>query len=146
MTTTTIDLAELAGNPYWGQTRPGDRRYRRRPTAEDVAPRPAVPAHLREAERQKDLAEVGEQQRQWDLAERDRAQTERRIAEAEEAERAERIRAADEVFTTEVRRRYLSADPLATVDDFAADLPEIRRRHRIAAALVGAGGIGGRTG
>jgi len=141
MTTTTIGLMEALASPYAGQTRPGDRRYRRRPTAEDVAPRADVPAHLREAERQKALAEAGEQQRQWDTAEGWRAQEERRIEAKLAAEQTERRRVADEVFVNEFRRRYLASDPTASEADFAADLPEIRRQHRIAAALVGAGTI-----
>ncbi len=53
------------------------------------------------------------------------------------AERAERLATEDASFIDTLRRRYLAADPTATEESFIADLPEIRRQARIAAAVTG---------
>jgi len=45
--------------------------------------------------------------------------------------------ADDQAFVAEFRRGYLASDPMATEESFVADLPEIRRQARIAAAVNG---------
>ena len=91
-------------------------------------------------------------QRIWDADEAKRQEREalarpireRRAAEAaskreaEAARRAELVAAEDAKLVAELRRRYLGSDPTATEAQFQADLPELRRQHRLNAALGGA--------
>lgn len=57
-----------------------------------------------------------------------RAEEERKAADA-----AARAEAADKRFVSELKRRYMAADPKATEVDFLRDLPELRKQHRMAA-------------
>ncbi len=59
------------------------------------------------------------------------------IEDGREAEREERLASADADFVDARRRGYLASDPTATEADFQRDLVEIRRNHRIAAAVNG---------
>lgn len=90
----------------------------------------------------RDAALLAKDQEQWDEADawakmNARLRTERlakRDAERD-AQREARRREEDVRFVDGLKARYLAADPLATEGDFARDLPEMRRQHRIAAAL-----------
>ncbi len=59
------------------------------------------------------------------------------IEDRREAEREERLAADDADFVDARRRGYMASDPTATEESFQHDLPEIRRSHRIAAAVNG---------
>jgi len=83
-------------------------------------------------------------QEAWDLAdawakENEQLRLERlaRLDADQEARREGRRQAAAARFVGDLRAKYMSADLAASEGDFQADLPEIRRQHRIAAALKG---------
>jgi len=79
----------------------------------------------------------------WDMAKAqadDNAQRRADHIAGIEAKREE-VRAAltaeaETRFTGELRGKYFAADPGATEAEFQADLPDIRRQHRITAALA----------
>jgi len=114
-------------NPHWTEKVP-------RPTAETWPYR--IPS-LEDAQAEWDKGEAARQEHQAALA-RLRADRESREA-AEQAtfdeRRAAYVAAEDKQLTDEWRRRVFTNDPTATDADFEAALPEIRRQHRIDAAL-----------
>ena len=121
--TVTMDASTINTNRYLGKTR--------------SEPRPSRETHPRAPD---DWLRAA--QRAWDAAEawakgNDRLRDERltRLDEEREQKRAEAHRRDEDAFVATLRTRYLAADPSATEADFQADLPEIRRRHRIDQAL-----------
>jgi len=81
-------------------------------------------------------------QKRWDAAagwaeQNDRLRRERlaKLDADQEARREARRRRDDDRFVAGWKAKYLAADPAATDADFARDLPELRRQHRLAAAL-----------
>jgi len=81
-------------------------------------------------------------QKRWDDAEDWSQQNEQlrlaRLARLDAdrvARQTDREKQEDERFVGGLRTKYLAADPTATDADFQRDLPEIRRQHRLAAAL-----------
>lgn len=84
-----------------------------------------------------------ELQEAWDRAEEKRVVDEayhaRKRAERQARRDAPRVAGEhmrEEAFVGGLRARYLAADPAATEADFLRDLPELRRRHRLDAALA----------
>ena len=132
-----------------GKREMAERRQREAAEARDLAvnpfllatattPRPTAATHPGT-----DRDGLAKLQAQWDAAkawedENARLRAEHRRRQDEDA--AEQRCVADGLFVDQQRRPYLEADPAATEEQFRADLPEIRRRHRIAAALAGNGG------
>ncbi len=90
----------------------------------------------RDREEREDEAVRAQQQRDDENAKL-RAARLQAIDDRKAAERAERLAAKDREFIEKLRQRYLASDPLATVEDFERELPELRRRHRMDAALNG---------
>ena len=130
MGTTTTDFptaGERARDRDWTATRP-------RPKAGDFPP-----GLLAANQRIWDADEAKRQEREA-LA---RPIREKRAAEAEakrkaaDARRAALVAAEDAKLVDALRRRYLASDPTATEAQFQADLPELRRQHRLNAALRG---------
>lgn len=72
-----------------------------------------------------------------DRAAANRAAFDQRVAgieAAKEEQRNAREQADDAALVDRLRAAYLASDPTATEADFARDLPELRRRHRLDAA------------
>ncbi len=119
-----MDIEAIKGNEYLGQT--------------GRLPRPSRETHGGKPEL------LAAAQKRWDDAEGWSQQNEQlrlaRLARLDAdrvARQTDREKQEDERFVGDLRARYLAADPSATAEDFAADLPEIKRQHRIKAALSG---------
>lgn len=103
-----------------------------RPTAETVGP-----VMLEKSQQIWDEAEA---QRQTHVAAVEGLEARRKEREAaqqakHDAKHQERIQADDAKLVDGWRRAFFAADRSATEDDFQAALPEIRRQHRLDAAL-----------
>jgi len=123
-TATRIEIEALKANEYLGQT--------------GRLPRPSRETHGGKPE------PLAAAQKRWDDAEGWSQQNEQlrlaRLARLDAdrvARREARQQAADERFVGDLKAKYLAADPSATPEAFQADLPEIKRQHRIKAALSG---------
>jgi len=91
-----------------------------------------------------DAARLAREQEAWDLADAWAKENEKlrlvrlaRLDAERDAQREARQQAADDRFVGDLREKYMSADPTATDADFQRDLQEIKRQHRIKAALSG---------
>jgi len=122
---TATELGVRPDNQYLGKT--------------GTTPRPTTATHPGG-----DGSRLATAQAAWDMAkgwadgnERLRLERLARVDAAQEEKRAARRRRDDDIFIGDLKDRYLAADPLATDADFDRDLPEIRRQHRLAAALRG---------
>jgi len=117
-----MDIESVRANEFLGQT--------------GRLPRPSRETHGGKPEL------LAAAQQRWDDAEGWSQQNEQlrlaRLARLDAdrvAKREARQQAADERFVGDLKARYLAADPTATPQEFERDLPEIRRQHRLAAAL-----------
>ena len=94
-------------------------------------------AQQRQDREDREAGAAAEQQRRDEENAKLRAARLQAIDDRKAAERAERLAADDQAFVADLRRGYLASDPMATEESFVADLPEIRRQARIAAAVNG---------
>ena len=114
-------------NPHWTEKVP-------RPTAE------TYPYRLPSLEQVQAVWDEAEAKRKEHVAAVDALTARRQAREAAEQATFDERRAAyaaaeDKQLTDEWRRRFFTADPTASDQDFEAALPEIRRQHRVDAAL-----------
>ncbi len=94
-------------------------------------------AHQRAEREEREAEAAAEQQRRVEENRKIRDARLKALDDKKVAERAERLAAEDREFVATLRRRYMSSDVTATEADFQRDLPELRRLHRLNAAVHG---------